>query len=77
MPNSIFSSQIALNRTESLQFSIKYGNPSYNIRMLVRSNFQRKKQLRPNNLLFLCLLVCVVRKLLHYKRMTYVLSKSP
>jgi len=43
----------------------------------MRSNFQRKKQLRPNNFLCLCLLVCVVRKLLHYKRMAYVLSKSP
>jgi len=43
MPKSIFSSQIALNKAESLQFSkCQPGNSWYNIRVVVSSNFQWK-----------------------------------
>ena len=45
MPNSSFSSQIALIKAESLKFGIKHANLWYNIRVLVRSTFQREKQL--------------------------------
>jgi len=48
----------------------------YNVMVLVRSSFKQKisNKKTKNNFLCLRLLVCVVRKLQHYKRMAYVLS---
>jgi len=48
-PNSIFSSQIALNKAKRLQFGIKNSSckSRYSIRVLVCRYFQRKKTAMP------------------------------
>jgi len=78
MPNSIFSSQIALNKAKSLQFSLALKMPNWQLLLQHKGASAQQfptKKARPNNFLCLRLLVCVVHKLQHYKRMAYVLSK--
>jgi len=78
MSKSNFSSQIAWNKAESLRFGIKNAHvatPSLVQRYGAGAQqFQTKNFQQKNNFLCLRLLVCVVRKLQHYKRMAYVLS---